>query len=250
LDSCSYTTRWDTIPVEGSCRCDGAVVQRIIKPGDIDFVPLGYTASWHDKGPGRIANLRLSPSLMSETATALRQADGDAISFAAQLSLSDRVLRYLTLTLVAELEAGADHGPLFGESVGTAIAAHLLQTYARVKSSPPPARFSAQQISRITEYIDANLAADVSLAEIASVAGSSVSHLTVLFHRSFGLPVHQYVIQQRVERAVRLLLRTNARLCEVAQQAGFTDQSHMTRCMRRLIGTTPAALSRKRRLVP
>jgi AraC family transcriptional regulator len=228
--------------VEGTCRCDGVTVRRTIKPGDIDFVPLGYAATWHDKGAGRVANVRLSPTLMRTTAAAMGRSGADIV-FPARLSLSDAVLRHLTLAVVAELEGG-ENGALFAESMGTAIATHLLRQYAQMAPTPGPRGLSQRQLSRILNYIEANLALDPSLAEIAAVAGISASHLKTLFKKAQGIPVHQYVIRRRVEYAARLLSRKGARLCDVAQQAGFSDQSHMARCMRRVIGSTPAALLR------
>jgi AraC family transcriptional regulator len=228
--------------VEGTCRCDGATVKRTIKPGDIDFVPLGYAATWHDKGAGRIANVRLSPTLMRSTAAAMGY-HAVEIAFSARLSLNDPVLRHLTLAIAAELEGG-ENGALFAESMGTAIATHLLRQYAHVVPLTGPRGLSRRQLSRILNYIEANLAWDPSLSDIAAVAGISASHLKALFKRSQGVPVHQYVIRRRVAYAARLLSRKGTRLCDVAQQAGFSDQSHMARCMRRIIGTTPAALLR------
>ena len=57
--------------------------------------------------------------------------------------------------------------------------------------------------------------------------------------------MHQYVIRRRVDFALNLLLHGAARLSEVAVQAGFADQSHMARCMRRVIGMTPTDVRRQ-----
>jgi AraC family transcriptional regulator len=67
-----------------------------------------------------------------------------------------------------------------------------------------------------------------------------------LFKRSFGVPVHEYVIQRRVERARTLLLRGALPASQVALDAGFSHQSHMARCMRRVLGITPAAIVKSR----
>jgi AraC family transcriptional regulator len=229
--------------VEGTCRCEGPLMRRIIKPGDIDFVPLGCAATWHDKGAGRVANVRISSTLMRRTAAAMGHSGAESVTFPSRLSLNDPVLKHLVLAMVAELQ-NSDGGSLLAESIGSAIATHLLQRYASLRAKSGPRRLSPRQLSRVVEYIDANVATNLSLAEIAAVAGISPSHLKALFKQSAGVPVHQYVIQRRVEYAVRLLSLEGARLCDVAQQAGFADQSHMSRCMRRVNGMTPAALLR------
>ena len=74
----------------------------------------------------------------------------------------------------------------------------------------------------------------------------SASHLRALFKRTVGTPVHEYVIQRRVERARALLLRGDLPASQVALDAGFSHQSHMARCMRRVLGVTPATIARSR----
>jgi AraC family transcriptional regulator len=230
-------------PVEGTCRCEDRFVRRLIKPGDIDFVPLGFAATWHDKGPGRVVRANLTPELLRRTAISMGCRDIRSVSLPSLLSLKDPILQHLMLAVVAELENGGDE-PLFAESLATALATHLLRRYRGVRSAARAPGLSRRQLTRVLEYIDTNLATSLSHADIAAVAGIGPSRLKVLFKRSFGASVHQYVIRRRIDYAVRLLAERGARVCDVAQQAGFSDQSHMARFMRRVIGTTPAALLR------
>ena len=57
-----------------------------------------------------------------------------------------------------------------------------------------------------------------------------------------------YVRRIRIERAARLLRSTSIPLAQVAQAAGFVDQSHMTRVFARQFGFTPGAWRRAARL--
>jgi AraC family transcriptional regulator len=70
----------------------------------------------------------------------------------------------------------------------------------------------------------------------------SPSHFKALFKQAVGLPVHQYVIRSRVDFAIDLLRDGKLPLSDVALQAGFANQSHMARCMRRVAGVTPGAV--------
>jgi len=92
------------------------------------------------------------------------------------------------------------------------------------------------------DYVQEHFTRDLSLTELASVAGVSPSHLKTVFRRTTGLPVHQYIIRLRVEYAIRLTLETKLPLSEIAIMAGFANQSHMARHTRRIIGTSPGAL--------
>jgi AraC family transcriptional regulator len=234
-------------PVSGTARCEGPTLFRLMRPGDIDIVPLGCAATWRDDAPGSVLNVRLSPTLIRSTAQTMNRVNPDALCISPQLHLKDRKLEHLGWALVAELEEGDPHDRLLADSIGTALAAHLLTRFSSARASNAPQGLSRRQLQSVIDYINENLSEDLSLAELAVVAGVSVSHFKALFRHSVGVPVHQYVIRQRIDFAMRLLARSDARLCEIAQQAGFADQSHMTRSMRRTIGITPAALLRQYR---
>ena len=88
-----------------------------------------------------------------------------------------------------------------------------------------------------------------SLAELAAVAGFSVPHFKPLFRRAVGLPVHRYVVECRVERARQLLLRGDRLLSDIATETGFSHQTHMARCLRRVLGIGPAEVVRLGRRV-
>ena len=81
-----------------------------------------------------------------------------------------------------------------------------------------------------------NLAGSLALSEISRAANISPYHFSRLFKESTGLSPHQYVIRERVERAKELLMSTDLPLHEVAALAGFADQSHMGRHLKRLLG--------------
>jgi AraC family transcriptional regulator len=136
---------------------------------------------------------------------------------------------------------------LFADSIGSAIATHLLMRYSRARSVTAPRGLTRRQLQSVTDFINENLSENLSLSELAAVAGAGVSHFKALFKRTTGLPVHQYVIRRWVDFAIKLLSRPNARLSDIARQAGFADQSHMTRAVRRVVGITPAELFRQYR---
>jgi AraC-like DNA-binding protein len=79
----------------------------------------------------------------------------------------------------------------------------------------------------------------VSLSELAALSGVSRFQLLRGFAREMGITPHAYLVQRRVRLARRLLAagRTPA---QAAAQAGFADQSHMTRAFVRQLGITPA----------
>jgi AraC family transcriptional regulator len=232
-------------PVPGSCRCGDTMSTRTMGPGNMDLVPLGCSATWLDEGPGSVLNVRLSGALLASAARELSTATHQSISVAPQLHLQDRQLEHLGWALVAELESGAQEGRLFAECVGNAIAVHVARRYSSARSEEMVRGLSRRQFRSVVDFIGENLSKDLSLRDIAAIAGLSPSYFNALFKRSAGVTLHQYVMRQRVDRAVRLLSREGARLPDIAAQAGFADQSHMSRCVRKLTGLTPASFARE-----
>jgi AraC-like DNA-binding protein len=92
---------------------------------------------------------------------------------------------------------------------------------------------------RVHEYTESHLSEHIDLAVLAAIAGLSVFHFAREFKRSAGVTPHHYLVQKRVERAQDMLAHTDLTLAEIAIATGFTDQSHLARHFRQMLGTTP-----------
>jgi AraC family transcriptional regulator len=68
----------------------------------------------------------------------------------------------------------------------------------------------------------------------------------MLFRRALGVPPHQYVLQERITEARRLLAAGQMTLSEIATHLGFSDQSHFSRAFRKVTGMTPRLYQRMR----
>jgi AraC-like DNA-binding protein len=99
-------------------------------------------------------------------------------------------------------------------------------------------RRSSPSVARAVERIESAPDRQVSLAELAALSGVSRFQLLRGFSRELGITPHAYLTQRRVLLAQRFLAdgKTPA---EAAMQAGFSDQSHMTRAFVRQVGVTP-----------
>jgi transcriptional regulator GlxA family with amidase domain len=61
------------------------------------------------------------------------------------------------------------------------------------------------------------------------------------FKRNIGLAPHHFQIQNRIRQAKHLLTQDdNVNITEVALATGFCDQSHFTKCFKRIVGLTPS----------
>jgi AraC-like DNA-binding protein/quercetin dioxygenase-like cupin family protein len=93
-------------------------------------------------------------------------------------------------------------------------------------------------IRRARERLDADPGSPVTLAELAAECSLSRFQLLRAFAREVGLPPHAYLVQRRLALA-RKLLRSGVPIADAASRAGFSDQSHLTRCFSRQFATSP-----------
>lgn len=98
-------------------------------------------------------------------------------------------------------------------------------------------------VAKARAYLAAHYAEDVSLERLAAVAGLSAFHLVRQFRQAYGLPPHLYLTHVRVLQA-KALLAGGQPIAEVASAVGFTDQSHLTRRFKRIVGVTPGQYQR------
>lgn len=230
-------------PLLVTSRCNGETLRRLQVPGDVKIVPPGIPRIWETESATTKLSMYLSPTLMLSTAAAMG-IDLERVAIRPQLHLRDPRIEHVGWAVKAELETREPLGRLYGESLGLALAAHVLRAYGPSRPIPSDARLPQRRLGRVIDFVRTNIASDLSLNELAAVAGVSPSHFKTLFKQSVGMPVHQYVIRRRVEYAVELLQNERSTLADVALQAGFANQSHLARCMRATIGVTPGTLRR------
>ncbi|MEN3272778.1 MAG: hypothetical protein V7636_1539 [Actinomycetota bacterium] len=93
-------------------------------------------------------------------------------------------------------------------------------------------------VRRAVEHLRDDVTRNVSLDELAVVAGLSKYQLVRRFKNALGAPPHAFQISQRIALTRRLLER-GERPIDVATMAGFVDQSHLHRHFRPRLGLTP-----------
>lgn len=205
------------------------------RPGDVTFVPAGadrlgqykdvalsYSALWIDpqldhSGCGRLGNLPI------------------------HVNGRDPVIATLMDTLRQELLAGTRPDTLYVEHMLSLSALRLAQLDRKPSPAPKHAALSQPILSRIIDYIDANIAADIRLEMLASLAGMPADTFSRRFKAATGKPPYVFVIEHRIRRAETMLTQSHAALSDIALALGFSSQSHFTSTFRRLRGVTPRA---------
>ena len=229
-------------PVWTACVSDRLVDRQLRHEGDIALLPAGWEARFERESPSPVLIVELAPALVQEAALDMGF-DRRSLILEPDRQLRDGQVEHIGWALKAELEVGQPNGRPYLEGLGLALSVRLVSRYA-IRRPGPTTRLtlSASRMRRVTDYIEANLDGDLSLRLLAQIAGLSLSHFKTLFRHTAGVPLHQYVIRRRVERASLLLAQGDLPISQVALAAGFTHPSHMARHVRRLLGVAPSDL--------
>lgn len=146
---------------------------------------------------------------------------------------------HVVAAMAEDIAGGCAAGALVGDSLTTALVAHLAGGPRQVRAAESFPGPSPKSFERALEYIDANLALPLRMTDLALAAGCSPRQLSRAFRAHEGKLPHDYVIEKRVERASSLIEAGQLSLAQIAMAVGFADQSQMTKKFRELLGTTP-----------
>ncbi|NLI53549.1 MAG: AraC family transcriptional regulator [Clostridiales bacterium] len=118
----------------------------------------------------------------------------------------------------------------------------LLRDYAET-SLPAAEDTRRAEVRAVCDYLAAHLNEPVSLDALGEVARLSKYHLLRAFTKETGITPYSYLETLRIDRA-KALLKQGMSAAKVAQEAGFSDQSHLTNAFKRFIGLTPGQFRR------
>jgi AraC family transcriptional regulator len=229
-----------SIQREGIVRAHEKQSVKIWYPGAIAICPVKAPQTSYSFLNARVTVAMLDPAFVRR---ALGNAiNSDALEIIPKLPAIDEQLDHLLQAAEIEICLGLPSGSLFLESLGTALAAHLLTHHAtkRVTLRQRGNTMPQYLLRRTIDFIQENLGKNVSLAELSADVQMSKYHFCHLFKRSTGLSPHQYVKRERVQRARQLLTERRLSLVEIANELGFSDQSHFTRTFHTVVGVTPS----------
>lgn len=223
-------------------RCDGAWRTETCGPGSVSLLTHAARSHWRWSEPIEVAHLYLSPGAVADVAADVFDRDIEDVELMDVLRADDAVLSNLAAALTSELQQGGLGGRIYVDALKTQACLHILRNYADVVFREPRAHGGLSRLHKrlVQQYVEDNIERNISLAELAGQTGLSAFHFARKFRNEFGCPPHAYVIRRRLEHAKRQLARKDVQLKCVAASAGFSDQSHMTRLFRRIVGVTPA----------
>ncbi|XQQ05745.1 MAG: AraC family transcriptional regulator [Leptolyngbya sp. IPPAS B-1204] len=214
-----------------------------MEPGDFYLCPAGRYGFTRWQSVDKTLHIVIDPNFLDKIAVDTECISPGKIELLPVLKASDHKLESLVQLFLAELDQSDLGERLYLESLSSMLGVHLLRRYCNI--TPDFRQYcdglAPHRLNAVLEYIQDHLHQELSLDEIATQIGMSRCYFATQFKQAMGITPHQYVSQQRVEKAKQYLRLHKLSITDVALECGFANQSHLTKVFKKQTGTTPKA---------
>jgi AraC family transcriptional regulator len=232
---------------------DGRAIRKRPRVGSVSFAPSDGRAIWSVEGPFEVVHVYLQPAAIEAVAG---QLDLGTVEIDDFFGVEDPWLAGYFQMLTSELEVlkplDRKVDPLLLDQSEHLLIRHLLRWHrrgvareARAPAVQPRANpLRSALMRRAEEYVQANLAGEISLASLARLSCMSVDHFLRSFRAACGLTPYQYVLEQRLRKASTMLKTGNTPIAAIAVQCGFGNPSHFSVKFHAHFGVSPSRYRR------
>ena len=144
--------------------------------------------------------------------------------------------------LVSEVETPSKH-PVYAESLVGSLVTGLLDIPVDEEDGWNY-KLSQAQMNKLVARAQMEGGLKLTVAEMAMTVGLSESWFNKVFKNTTGQTPLQWQLGRRVELAQKIMLESDMTVTDVAAKLGFTDQAHLTKTFRQVVGDTPASWRR------
>jgi len=203
--------------------------------------------AWSWNGPAEMINVWITPERLSHDLAEEGDGGSAPVELIDRFCIDDPLLAQLGVALRAQGGAPRPFCRLMLAGLVSTLVAHIGQHHSNRGTAMPSGRsggLSPAHLRLVLEHIDAHIAEEVGLDELAALTGKSACHFLRCFKQSTGISPHRYITRRRIDHACELLT-AGLPLVEIALACGFADQSHFGRVFRRERQLTPMAFRRQ-----
>lgn len=222
---------------------EGGTVEQAVAAGSVTVVPAGSAFRWLTRGPIQFAHLYIAPRRLDRTVRDVFDRDPGGIDLLPRIGWTDPLVSALLGAMLDPAIEASPDGRLAREAWFEALLVRLVSDGSTLSAATPRARnaLAPRTLARLKAHIEANLAAPITLDDLAGVAGLSRFHLCRAFRDATGFPPHAYLTRARLAAARRLLRGGDLPVREIARACGFASPNQFATSFRKHLGTTPSA---------
>jgi AraC family transcriptional regulator len=174
----------------------------------------------------------------------------DTVTLIDPMGSPDPFAESICRQMIREMSRGDDSSRMMIDVLGQQLVIHLIRQHSSVSGSKAFADktgpgYRDWRLRNAIDYLEAHLADDIGLDDVAAVVGLSTAHLADLFRQGTGEPPHRWLMNRRLARACELLADPSLSVTEIAHRCGFASSQHLAAVTRRRLATTPTAYRRQ-----
>ena len=235
--------------INGQCKIDGKrVFDGTIKPEQVVVLPRLHDIAWQWRSPdssgGNFSGISmyLPAQLLETVARETLGIDKTRVEILPDAAgPGDKFLKQIGIELAKDIDQNNPINRAYVESLTQMFAIHVLRYYCALPSTYKDYRkgLSASALKVVTEYIDARLDTEISLAKLAKLTNLSAYYFIRLFKQSKGIAPHQYIMQRRIQKAKHLLKSSQLSILQISIETGYTSASNFSHAFKKIVGVTP-----------
>jgi AraC family transcriptional regulator len=240
----AYLALHDSIRSDGETAIDGGSRSTLTDLRDkLTFVPIGSSVGGWNRFEGRASSV----FAVHLTSTRSDHDANDISKIPSALYFDNNNLRATLQKLQSVLDGSGINDRAYAETLGLLLLWELRHAAdpGHLRLNPVRGGLTARQLRRVKEFIEAQIPNEITISDLAALAGLSHYHFIRSFKDTVGLTPYQYVLSERIRRARGLLSKPDLSLGDVALAAGFSDASQLNRVFRKFVGVTPTAFRRE-----
>jgi AraC family transcriptional regulator len=213
-------------------------------PDRFCLMPKDSESSWDIRDDLSFVHLYCTDEHLRDTGEKIWDKSPASIALDEKTFASDPKIALLYRQFLLDCDWQQQANQLTLSTASTLLLTHLIQHYSSVQWKLPVVTggLSPFVLRNVLAYIEENLSQPLTLADLAAVAALSEYHFARMFRQSMSMAPHQYVMQQRMDRAKGLVELTQQPLTEIALACGFSSASHFSHRFKAVIGLTPSQL--------
>lgn len=219
---------------------EGPSVTADVALNALTFTSAGRSHRWATQGPVDFVHLYVRPAKLDRVAEEEFGRDGARVELADAIGRLDPLLASILTEMVRELGDVSAGSRLYLDTLLNVTLVKLLRDHSSLEVKRASSHLlSPRRLRRVLDYVAAHLEAEISLEDLARVAGASPYRFGQAFRRSVGSTPYAYVLDQRIERAKTLLRETADPVSEVAWACGFNSPTQFSTIFKRRTGVSP-----------